>query len=105
MIGDLTEADWKTALQRVEKDSHFQVAKNQVKDVFVNASRDLIRQVLEPTANKVEIRTQVEELVAYCNESYKTVSSRFNRKTPTIKISCPKPPASEQTQNVIAHST
>jgi len=101
MIGDLTEADWKTALQRVEKDSHFQVAKNQVKDVFVNASRDLIRQVLEPTANKEEIRKQVEELVAYCNESYKTVSSRFNRKTPTIKVSCPKPTVAEQ--NVISH--
>ena len=92
MVGELTEEEWKTALQRSEKDSHFQLAKNQVKEVFINASRDLIRQVLEPGSNKASIRKQVEELVEYCNNSYKSVSSRFNRKTQLIKVTSDKAP-------------
>jgi hypothetical protein len=93
MVGELSEEDWKTALQRAEKDANFQMAKNQVKEVFANASRDLIRQVLEPNANKAEIRKQVEELIAYCNASYVSVSERFNRKVSLIqveKVSKPK---------------
>ena len=96
MVGELSEDDWKTALQRAEKDSYFQIAKNQVKEVFINASRDLIRQVLEPGCNKVEIRRQVEELVHYCNTSYKAVSTRFNRKTPHIKVSSEKKISQDQ---------
>ena len=86
MLGELSEEDWKIALQRSEKDAHFQLAKHQVKEVFIHATRDLIRVVLEPTHNKALIRKQVEELVEYCNNSYKTITARFNRKIPLIKV-------------------
>lgn len=88
MSGDMPEDDWKIALQRHEKESHFRNAKNQVKDVFVNASRDLIRQVLQPTHDIPQITTQVKELLKFCNESYDTISKRFNRKAPkyTVKV-------------------
>jgi len=100
MVGELSEVDWKHALQRAEKDSHFQIAKNQVKEVFVNASRDLIRQILEPNSNKTEICRQVTELLEYCNTSYKSVSERFNRKTPVLKVPDRlKPPQNE----IISH--
>jgi predicted metalloendopeptidase len=84
MVGEFTEDEWKTALQRAEKDMHFSIAKNQVNDVFVNASRDLIRQVLDKDCDKSAIRKQVEELVEYCNNSYKSITARFNRKTSLI---------------------
>ena len=79
MVGEVTEEEWKVALQKMEKDSHFMLAQSQVNEVFVHASRDLIRQVLDSTKQKSEIRKQVEELVAYCNTSFKAISSRFNR--------------------------
>jgi hypothetical protein len=82
MSGDMSEDDWKVALQRHEKESHFRNAKNQVRDVFVNASRDLIRQVLQPTHDIPQIITQVKALLKFCNESYDTISKRFNRKAP-----------------------
>ena len=86
MAGEITEEDWKTNLQRNEKDSHFQHAKSQVKEVFVQASRDIIRQVLRDGRDLAQIRKQVEELLAYCNTSYATISKRFNRKTPVLTV-------------------
>jgi hypothetical protein len=77
---------WKTALQRAEKDANFIRAVRQVRDVYVGAVRDLIRQVTTPDHDKKEIRRQVQELIDYCNKSYDEVSSRFGRKTPQIVI-------------------
>ena len=86
MIGDISEEEWKTQLQRKEKDVNFQQAKSHIRDVFVNASRDIIRQVLTPEANRADIVKSVEELIVYCNNCYETASKRFNRKIPKIKI-------------------
>jgi len=86
MVGQMNEADWKVELQRVEKDMNFYRAMEQVRELFVGACRDLIRQVLEPGANKTDIRRQVAEMIQYCNTSYEAVAKRFGRKTPQIKI-------------------
>ncbi len=86
MTGDLTEEAWKTALQRAEKDANFQRSVRQVRDVYVGAVRDLVRQILTPDHDKKAIRRQVEELVEYCNRSYEEVSKRFGRVTPRITI-------------------
>lgn len=86
MAGDLQEADWKVALQRHEKDQRFQRAKNQVRDVFVGGSRDLIRQVTTPGTDKEDIRKQIETLITYCNESYENVGRLFGRKLQPIKV-------------------
>ena len=86
MTSVITEEEWKAALQRYEKDARFQRAKNNVREVFVNACRDLIRQVVTADADKAGIRRQVEELITYCNTSYGEVTKTFGRKTPTIKV-------------------
>ena len=105
MVGELSEDDWKCALQRSEKDAHFKMAKNQVKDVFIHAARDIIRGVLEPTHDKSVIRKQIEELVEYCNKSYKDISSRFNRKITLIKVvNSISKTAQPDLPNVIVHT-
>jgi hypothetical protein len=86
MSGEITEEEWKIQLQRKEKDANFQRAKAQVRDVFVNASRDLIRQILIEGHDKKVIQKSVEELVTYCNRSYDDVARRFNRKIKCIEI-------------------
>jgi hypothetical protein len=86
MTGDLTEETWKTSLQRAEKDANFTRGVRQVRDVYVGAVRDLVRQILTPDHDKKAIRRQVEELIEYCNRSYEEVSKRFGRVTPRITI-------------------
>jgi hypothetical protein len=86
MIGDLTEEAWKTSLQRAEKDVNFTRSVRQVRDVYVGAVRDLVRQVLTDGHDKKEIRRQVQELMDYCNQSYDGVSKRFGRITPHITV-------------------
>jgi hypothetical protein len=86
MIGEMDEDEWKIALQRGEKDANFQRAVRQVREVFVNAARDLIRLVTTPSNDKKDIRNQVQELIDYCNKSYEEISKRFGRKTPVYKI-------------------
>ena len=86
MVGEMKEDEWKVALQRLEKDMNFSSAKQQVRELFVGACRDLIRLLLEPNPNKSDIRRQVVELIQYCNTSYEAISKRFGRKTPVIKI-------------------
>jgi hypothetical protein len=86
MNKEISEEEWKTDLQRIEKDANFIRARNQVRDLFVQATRDLISQVTQPGADFAEIRKQVEELIKYVNESYEKVSKRFGRKTPTVVV-------------------
>ena len=86
MVGEITEEVWKVSLQKIEKDVNFSQAKRQVGELFAGASHDLIRGILEPEANKKEIRRQVDELIQYCNDSYGALTKRFGRKTPTIQV-------------------
>lgn len=86
LIDRMSEEDWKVALQRAEKDLHFTRAVRQIRDVYVGAVRDIIRQILNADHDKKEIRRQVEQLVEYCNTSAKEVSKRFGRKVPRYEI-------------------
>ena len=86
MIGDLTEEAWKASLQRAEKDVNFTRSVRQVRDVYLGAVRDLVRQVLTDGHDKKEIRRQVQELMDYCNQSYEGVSKRYGRITPRITV-------------------
>lgn len=86
MTNNITEDKWKSELQRAEKHVNFIRAVRQVRDVYVGAVRDIIRQVLNADHNKVEIRRQVQELIDYCNNSYEEVSKRFGRKTIPIEL-------------------
>jgi len=70
---------WPVALQKAEKDAAVRQAKADLRGVYVSGARDLIRQVLTPPVDKTAIKTQVEELVAYCNKCREDASKRFNR--------------------------
>jgi transcriptional antiterminator Rof (Rho-off) len=89
MANELTEANWKVTLQRHEKDANFHLANNHVKEVFVNASRDLIRQVLEPGVDMSLVKAQLDELFAYCNKASDMVSKRFMRRARVYEIRTP----------------
>jgi hypothetical protein len=86
MVGEMKEDGWKTALQRAEKDMNFVRAVREVRDLYVGAVRDLIRQILTPGHDKVEIRRQVQELINYCNDAWIQVGKRFGRKTPRLEV-------------------
>lgn len=87
MTDEITEEEWKVALQRTEKDTLFQRAKNEVRDVYANAARDILRGLLSKGADKEAIRKQIETLVDYVNESNATLMKRFGRKLPLLKVS------------------
>jgi hypothetical protein len=80
MAGEIQESYWKNSLQRLEKNMHFQRANNNIKDVFVNATRDLIRQIMVPGQDRAVVKKQVQELLEYCNTSADLVSKRFQRR-------------------------
>jgi hypothetical protein len=86
LADEVTEEDWKIALQRLEKDVNFQRAKRQVRDLFLGAARDTMRQLLAPEHNNADIKRQLEELIVYCNKSYDDISKRFGRKSSLIVV-------------------
>jgi len=106
MLNQITDADWKMTLQRHEKDQLFQQSKQQVYELYVEASRDLICTLLpthakltaattpaeksaaevELAAERTKVRKQVQELIDYCNTSADAVSERFSRKVRQIRI-------------------
>jgi hypothetical protein len=86
LTGDLSEDEWSMALQRIEKDELHAEAVQQVRDLYSNASRDLIRGVLTPGADRSAIVDQVRQLVDYVNESFANISKRFGRKAHVLEI-------------------
>jgi len=86
MIGELSEEEWKTALQRTEKNTLFQRAKNDIGDLYANVARDILRGLLAENAVRETIRTQIEQLVEYVNEAYQAVSKRFGRTIQPLKV-------------------
>jgi hypothetical protein len=89
MANELTEAAWKRTLQRYEKDANFHAANHNVKDVFVTASRDLIRNVLDPGADLSLVKEQLVALFAYCNAASDAVSKRFMRRARVYALRAP----------------
>lgn len=92
MLGTLTEEDWRTALQRSEKDLRFRVAKAQIAQVFAGGAREIILQILAKDHNKTNVRLQLEDLVKYCNTCYDQTAKQFGRKLkPIVVLEPPKP--------------
>ena len=86
LTGELSEEEWSTALQRVEKDELHAEAVQQVRDLYANAARDLIRGVVQHEADLTAIADQVKQLVAYVNESFANIAKRFGRKAHVLEI-------------------
>ena len=86
LAGELSEEDWSTALQRIEKDELHAEAVQQVRDLYANAARDLIRGVVQDGADRTAIAEQVKQLVVYVNESFANIAKRFGRKQHVLEI-------------------
>jgi hypothetical protein len=87
LCDEYTTADsWAVALQRAEKNATVRQTKADLRTVYIAGARDLIRQVLNPGANKAAIKNQVEELVVYCNKCREEAAIRFKRIMPPLVI-------------------
>jgi hypothetical protein len=86
LASEMSEEDWSTALQRVEKDELHAEAVQQVRDLYSNAARDLIRGVVSQDADITAIADQVKQLVTYVNESFASIGKRFGRKAQVLEI-------------------
>lgn len=86
MAGDFTEEEWKIALQRAEKDVHFYHAKHDLRQLFSQASMDILNSVAAPNPNLEEIKRQATELVTYVNEASAAIQKRFQRKMKRVEI-------------------
>jgi hypothetical protein len=89
LASELSEEDWSTALQRVEKDELHAEAVQQVRDLYSNAARDLIRGVVQRDADITALTAivdQVKQLVTYVNESFANIGKRFGRKAQVLEI-------------------
>lgn len=86
LCDEFTKEAWPVALQRAEKNAAVRQAKADLRMVYTEGVRDIIRQVLAPGADKKKIRHQVEELVAYCNKCRDETSMRFNRTVKHLEI-------------------
>jgi hypothetical protein len=86
LLGEINEDDWSTSLQRIEKDERYAEAIQQVRDLYANAARDLIRGVVQEGADCAVIANQVKQLVTYVNESFANIAKRFGRKPHFLEI-------------------
>ena len=87
LSNQITREVWKSELQKTEKKINFHRSKSQLFDLFIQASRDSIRQILPPTnKNVAEIASELEILIAYFNDESKKVENRFARIVGQIKI-------------------
>lgn len=93
LTGEIDEDTWRSALQRIEKDELHAEAVQQVRDLYANAARDLIRGIVAgalggPVAGTVAeaISNQVRELVGYVNDSFGNIAKRFGRKAHVLEI-------------------
>ena len=86
MLGQITEENWRYALQRGEKSMRFAVAKAQVAQVFAGGTREIISQILVEGCDKKKIMNQVQDLVKYCNACYGDIENQFHRKIRPIRV-------------------
>jgi hypothetical protein len=86
LAGEIDTETWSTALQRIEKDELHAEAVQQVRDLYANAARDLIRGVFAVSAPPCAVADQVRELILYVNESFGNIAKRFGRKQHFLEI-------------------
>jgi hypothetical protein len=89
LCNEYNEETWPVALQRAEKNAAVRQAKADLRGVYIAGARDLIRQILRPDHDTATIRTQVTELVEYCNKCREETALRFKRVVPPLKVGAP----------------
>jgi hypothetical protein len=85
LANEIDEDTWRTSLQRIEKDELHAEAIQQVRDLYANAARDIIRGVVAEGADISAIVHQIQELIGYVNESFGNIAKRFGRKAHVLK--------------------
>jgi hypothetical protein len=101
LTGEISEDKWRTQLQQYEKLVRRKRSIRQVKQVFIDAGRDILRQLLRdvaplqaaPVKNKdailahmEPIKRQIEDLLTYCNGCLEKIEKHYGCKVRRIVI-------------------
>ena len=78
MAQDLSEHEWKTILQRKEKESHKEQARLQILEMYTTAGMDILRQITAPHANVQDIRKQMGVLYDFTKKAADKCSAIYN---------------------------
>ena len=78
MAQDLSEHEWKTILQRKEKESHKEQARLQILEMYTTAGMDILRQITTPHANVHDIRKQMAVLYDFTKKAADKCSAIYN---------------------------
>jgi len=86
LINDITETDWKIALQKQEKQLHLARSRTQIVEMHLAAFRDILNTLL--TSSPAEIIKQTNTLLQFTMEQYKAMN-KLNNSVAQIKSYIP----------------
>lgn len=86
LVGEITDDEWKVALQRMEK-AHLKAQRvTEVLELYCQVGTDLLRQSLLESSDKDDVCRQLVELRTYCSQQLEKVRKRFNNEVPVLEI-------------------
>ena len=77
MAQDLSEREWKTILQRKEKESHKEQSRLDILEMYTTAGMDILRQITAPHANVHNIRKQMAVLYDFTKKANETCAAVY----------------------------
>ena len=86
LLNDITEKEFKSKLQRREKERHKNREYRQVVETYVNVMEELIRQIDSDQLTPLQVKLQEEELVDMINKRVRTLSEVYNVKLTPISV-------------------
>lgn len=86
LMSEITDDQWKVALQRIEKAMQKLQRINQVIELYCQAGVDLLRNAILESSDKDAICFQLTELRNYCNDQLQKVRIRYNNDVPDLNI-------------------
>jgi hypothetical protein len=84
LVNEITDDDWKIALQRIEKLRKRTTRVLQIIDLFLQAGTDILRGALPTEADRDGIHLQMTELQTYCEDQFTQTEKRFNMVVPSF---------------------
>ncbi len=86
MAQDLPDKEWKTILQRKEKETNKEQSRLEILEMYTTAGMDILRQITAPHANVHDIRKQMAVLYDFTKKANETCAATYNCKALDIDI-------------------
>lgn len=77
MVQELSEKEWKTILQRKEKESHKEQSRLHILEMYTTAGMDILRQITDTNANIHDIRKQIGVLYEFTKNANQTCAAVY----------------------------